>query len=242
MSSFQELDQILISVKWHSDLAAIIQEYLNTSPRTHLTIDSLLSATTKLVENNLREAIEDFTKATVPRERGYGVELLNYGKTVGFVPETRRAGECVFSLIYWYFEKPRNTTHHSFTHFPLSTILAIVSITNYILDEIDNLKTKHEFYDAKMRIIYNPSPLSLSVTVKDIEKDGEPINPLGLEMIFVNPDKSMQHYPLIHQGDSWNIKTSPHISMAGTCRIDFVGFKQNNERFTITGSSLVVVT
>jgi len=124
----------------------------------------------------------------------------------------------------------------------LSTILSIVSITNYILGEIDNLRTKHEFYDAKMHITYDPSPPSVSVTVKDIEKDGEPINPSGLEMIFVNPDKSMQHYPLIQQGDSWNLKASPHIRMAGTCRIDFVGFKQNNERFNITGSSLVVVT
>lgn len=241
VSSFQELDPILLSVKWHSDLSPIIQEYLNTVPRTRLTIDNLLSATTKLVENYFREAIQDFTKAAVPPEHRFGVNLLNYARTIGFVPENKRGCECIFSLIYWYFEKPRNTTHHSFTHFPLPTILLIFSSTNYILEEIDNLKTEHEFYDAKIHINYDPSSPSLSVTVKDIEKDGELITPVSVEMIFVDPDKSTKYFPLRNQGNSWEITTSPYVKTAGTCRIDFIGFKQNREEFRISGSDFIVV-
>jgi hypothetical protein len=240
MSTFQELDSILTSVKWHSDLAPIIQEYLNTFPRNSLTIDNLLSASTKLVENNLREEVQDFTKATVPSEHGFGVDLLNYCKTKGFVPETKRGSECIFTLIYSYFEEFRNRTHHSFVHFPLPMVLLIICSTNYLLDKIDNLKTNHVFYAAKASIENDEKSHSIVATVKDIEKDRKPIDPTSLEMVIVNPDKSMKSYPLTNQGDCWET-TATYGDMQGTLRIDFIGFTKNREKFQITGSCIVTV-
>jgi hypothetical protein len=227
-------------LKWHRDLAPIIQEYLNTISRTTLTIDNLLSASTKLVESNLREGVQDFTKAAVPSEHGFGVDLLNYCKHKGFVPETKRGSECVFTLIYSFFEEFRNRTHHSFVYFPLPTVLLIICSTNYLLDKIDTLKTKQVFYAAKTSIENDETSHFIAVTVKDIEKDRERVDPTSLEMVIVNPDKSMKSYPLMNQGGCWETRAA-YGDMRGTFRIDLIGLAKNGDKFQITGSSIVTV-
>lgn len=236
----QVLNSLLQSIKWHSDLAVIIQEYLNTMPCTSLTIDNLLSATTKLVEVYLKDAVQEFTGATVPSD-SFAVNLLNYAKTKGFIPETKRGSECIYNFIYWYFEKPRNLTHHSFTHFLLPTTLMIISSTNYILDIIDQLRTKHTFYDAKRFIDYNQTSQNLSIKVEDIEKDRETISPMKVEMILTNPDKSQEHYPLNNEGTSWNLDANLYGKTQGTYIVSLVGYTRENDRFNMSGSSVVVM-
>jgi hypothetical protein len=238
----QVLDPLLGSVKWHSHLANIIQDYLNNIEHTSLTIDNLLSATTKLVETYLRDSIRNFIGGEVPPQNSYGVNLLNYAKTKGFIPEPQRQGNCIYSLIYWYFEKLRNPTHHSFTDFPLPTILMIISSANFILNEIDHLKREHEFYGAKKILFeYDPPSYTLSVEVEDIEKDGETIVPLNLEMHLINPDKSVLRFPLINQGNNWNVKVNTIGYAKGTYRVDLAGVVWGKERFNISGSSLVII-
>lgn len=246
MSSIKDLIQVLnpllSSVKWHSYLASIIQDYLNNIEHTSLTIDNLLSATTKLVEAYLRDSTRNFIGSEVPPHNSYGVNLLNYAKNKGFIPEPRRQGNCIFSLIYWYFKKLRNVTHHSFTDFPLPTILMIISSANFILNEIDHLIREREFYGAKKIVFeYDPPSSTLSVEVEDIKKDGETIVPLNLEMYLVNPDKSVSRFPFTNQGNNWNVKVNTVGYAKGTYRIDLAGVDWEKERFNMSGSRLVIM-
>jgi len=236
----KELELILTSMKWHDELSPIIQEYLNTIPRTDLTVDNLLSASTKRVESSLREGVQDFTKAAVPSECGFGIDLLNYCKTKGFIPETKRGSECIYTLIYSYLGEFRNRTHHSFHHFPSPTVLLIICSTNYILDKIDNLKTNGVFYAAKTSVENSEGANSIVAKVENIEKDGKPVDPASLEMVIAFPDKSMKSYPLSNQGDSWKTE-AVYGDTGGTLRIDFIGFTKEKEKFHITGSSIVMV-
>lgn len=114
----EKLNAFLNLVKWNSELASIIQDYLNHTEFTSLTVNNLLMGAIKLTETNLREALEEFISAKVPAENSYGINLLNYAKKKGFIAEPPRGTEALFSLIYWYSEKPRNTPHHSFSDFP----------------------------------------------------------------------------------------------------------------------------
>ena len=90
-------------------------------------MDALLTQVTKCVEISLKEAVAEYTGTTVPPENSFGPNLLNYAKNKGFIPEGKRGSDALYALIYWYFEKPRNTTHHSFTGFPLTTIVTFIS-------------------------------------------------------------------------------------------------------------------
>jgi hypothetical protein len=245
LSSYQDLipvfHPLLGKVKWHRSLAIIIQDFLNNENFTNITIDKFLSSVTKGIETYLREAVQSFLGVKIPTERSYGLNLLNYAKTKDFIPEPKRGANSIFHLIYWFFEKPRNLTHHSFTDFQLPTINLIICSANYILTEIDHLKQELNFYDANRQIEYRPEFDILSVSVKDITKDDEIIDPPQLEMWLYTPEKTTSKYPLINQGNQWKLQIPTGIFSAGTYRVDLVGYDQQNNRFNISGANLVKV-
>lgn len=245
MNSYQDLipvfHPLLRNEKWHRSLANIIQDYLNNPNPTRITLHNLLSSTTLLIETYLKEAVQEYIGATLPPNKRYGLGLVHYAKTKGFIPESKRGGNCIFHLIYWFFEKPRNITHHSFTDFLLPTSLLIICSANYILNEIDHMKQDLTFYDAKRKIDFDPVLDTLSLSVEEIIKDDEIIVPQQLETYLHFPDKRTARYNLINEGNIWSVKIPTSNFSAGTYRYDLVGYDQQNNRFNISGANFVKV-
>ena len=236
----EKLNTVLGFVKWNAALTPLIQDYFNRTDFSQTSVDGLLMSVTKAVETSLRDAVAKFTSATVPAESGYGINLLNYAKNKGFVQEARRGSDCIFSLMYWFFEKPRNKCHHFFADFPLPTYIAIISTANFILNEIERLSNEGNYYTAKTAIDYNQTSKQLYISVADIRKDDKAVVPPLLEMNLVTPDKAMKAYPLQYTGGSWNLQVSTQGLMKGTCSVYLWG-NTGTEKFNISGSAIVVV-
>lgn len=236
----EKLNTYLGFEKWNSTLAVSIQDYLNHKEFTAQSVDALLMQVTKSVEASLREAVAQFTAATVPAEASFGPNLLNYAKNKGFIPEPKRGSDALYALIYWYFEKPRNTTHHSFTGFPLTTIVMFISTANFILNEIQRLSQEQNYYDAKTIINFNATSSQLYISVADIKKEDETVMPTMLEMNLINPEKAIKIYPLAYSGGSWTVQASTQQLMRGTYSVQLAGC-MNQERFCISGSTIVVI-
>lgn len=235
------LNKFLTSAKWNSNLALIIQDYLNHTEYTSTTVDSLLMGITKQVETTLKEGVEQFTAATVPGNCTNSVELLNYAKKKGFIPEPRRGSDALYSLIYWFFEKPRNTAHHVFTDFPLPTHMMFISTANYIMNEVERLNKERNYYGAKTNFDYNATSRALYISVADIRKDDQIITPPRLEANLVGPDKSVSRYPIENTGGYWALRISTQGCGSGTYSVNLVGYTAEGAKFNISGSAIVVV-
>lgn len=172
-------------------------------------------AITKLVETKLRDAVQRFTGATIPKGR-HGLSLLNYAKTKKLIPEPRRGTDCLYYSIFWFLSNPRNKSHHIFTNFRLPTLLLCVTTANYILEEIGRLSEGDELYKAKVTI--NPLPnFKLSVTVEDLFKGAEPAEIGNLEIRLNAPDKTLRTIPLKEEEeDRWKTEFSYYGYSEGT--------------------------
>ena len=234
------LNSVLSIVKWNASLTPLIQDYLNHTDYTQTTVDTLLMAVTKAVEASLRDAVARFTSSSVPTADAYGINLLNYAKNKGFIQEAKRGTDCLFSLMYWFFEKPRNKCHHFFTDFPLPTYIAIISDANFILNEIERLSSAGNYYTAKTFVNYDQAKKILNISVADIKKDDKVVVPPVLEMNLVAPDKAMKAYPLQNTGNSWDLQVNTGGLMKGTFSVYLWGHT-GYEKFNISGSAIVVV-
>jgi hypothetical protein len=235
----ERLNAFLISAKWNSNLALIIQDYMNRKEYTLTTVDGLLMGITKQVETTMREAVNKFTLATVPSESSYGIELLNYAKNKGLIPEPKRGSGALYALIYWFFENPRNISHHIFTDFSLTAHMMFTSTANYIMNEIERLSKEHNFYFARTDLNYNATSRALYISVADIRKNDQLVEPQMLEMNLVNPDKSMKTYPLQGAGNLWSLELKAPLTN-GTYSVYLAG-RTDKETFRVSGSTFVVV-
>lgn len=112
---------------------------------TNQRIDNAMMTATKLVENKLKKVIRS-TKLEPKGENVndlFGDDLVNKALNWGFIPKTKKQKpDPLFFLMKWYFAEPRNTSHHQFDAFPETELITYLSITNYILNEIEAIEEK----------------------------------------------------------------------------------------------------
>lgn len=235
----KNFNETLEYVTWNRDLAKHIQDYLNAQNFSSSGVDKLLMVITKLVEANLRDAVQRFTGATVPPGKHYGIQLLNYTRTQGLIPEPKRGTGCLYYLIFWFFSNPRNVSHHTFTKFPLPTLFLFISSANYILDEVNRLSKGKEIYDAK----FDVSPLpenKLLVKVYPVVTGSKSAKIRNLHVLLSAPNKSITKIPLRRDENVWETQIDTFGYEKGTYRIDLAGYSDAGEKLTLSGSTIVL--
>lgn len=237
----QKFNETVRDVSWNKALAEEIQDYLNRQNYSLKAIDKLLMAVTKLVESGLREAVRDFTGEEIPRNKRHGIDLLNYAKSKGLIPEPRRGTDRVYYAMYWYMSTQRNTTHHVFTNFGLPALMLLVSTGNYILDQIERLAKSNEFYKAKISAEYDATNYIMRISVEDIIKGDENANVASMDAHLKAPDKAIRTIPLQKNEFRWQTQINTYGYALGTYRVDVAGYTDNKVRFTVSGSTIVVL-
>ena len=121
---------------WNSYILSDIQAFLEVKNPSNKEIDSLLMSVTKRVETKLKETLAIHLGNPVPRDKSYGVKLLDYAVSSHLIASK---DEPIYSLISLLIKVPRNTTHHTFSSFPYKTTVMFLSEANEAIEQIESL-------------------------------------------------------------------------------------------------------
>jgi hypothetical protein len=116
---------------WNHRLANLLADHLSRGISSKMQVDELLMSTTKLVEDSLREAIEERSGGNVAVTGPQA--LIPLAVTHGLLKST----EPLTELLRWYFGEPRSTSHHLFVEHPVVVVLTWLGNADTLLAELD---------------------------------------------------------------------------------------------------------
>jgi hypothetical protein len=181
--------------------------------------------TTKQVENILRTSIEK-SRGSSPPPNVSSERLLNYALGGHLLRDKR---DPLYSLMFWLFKEPRNTSHHEFRLYPYNYLVQSMSEANFA---IRNIKTRTiSGYMGNFSSNFNQSDTSIEWSNVRIRRPGN--TPLSLDQkvegLLKFQDGSFKNVSLVSDGVSgWKGKYDARGDRMGTVWVGLRVVEQGN--------------
>jgi hypothetical protein len=183
----------------NADLAEKVADALNRGLESGQSIDELLMSASKLVDSRLRDALEQFTGATVGR--GSAIEILDSCVKSGLI---RNRDEPTYHYLFWYFGDRRNTSHHEFREYKADDLIAFIIQTQFALEQIEALRGRQRLVEAKFDVKQDPQKGLAKIGVSELWQASSLIQDVRVEAVIRRPDRLTETIPLMQSGSGWS--------------------------------------
>jgi len=229
--------KFLSDTNWHKFLIDSINKYI-IGCHSLTEIDKLFMSITKIIEMFLVDAVTKKQGSPVPSKFSYGIKLLNYAIQCRLI---KSKDEPIYSLLYWIFKEPRNTSHHNFLIYPYNTLVMFMTEFNEAMERIENLVQSS--YRANFNTRYNQTDKKIEIeNVQVWIPDGTPLpDNQKVEAAIKFSDQRTKTTPLEYNGTYWkgNYDTRGLVCGLGSVYIQGVN---RTENFVVTSGSVVVIS
>lgn len=182
---------------WHPKLAELLADHMTRGLESKIQIDEMLMSVTKLVEDSLKQTLEEWVGGTVSTTGAQ--RLLALAERQGFF----RKGDSMCDLYRWFFAEPRNTSHHEFAAHPDATVVYWLGCADNLLGDLDTRKKQRT---VPFQIAVQPQatgPLHIAVSVPPASNVA-PASDVKLEGVLTWPhaarDRIVKSFPLVAAG------------------------------------------
>jgi hypothetical protein len=182
----------------NADLAEKVADALNRGLESWQAVDELLMSASKLVDSKLRQALEQFTGATVGQ--GSAAEILERCIKSGLI---RSREEPIHHYLSWYFSDRRNTSHHEFREYTINDLVAFIVQTQFALEQVEGLRARPKFVEAKFEVKQEPEKGLATINVSELWQNSMRIQNARVEAIIRRPDRQTDRLPLMQSGGGW---------------------------------------
>jgi hypothetical protein len=182
----------------NANLAEKVAEALNRGLGSEQSIDELLMSASKLVDSKLKEALQQFSGATVGQDSG--AQVLDRCVKSGLI---QSRDEPVYHYLFWYFSDRRNTSHHEFREYEADDLIAFIVQTESALEQIESLRGRPKFVEAKLEVKPDPQKGLATIGVSELRQGSGLIQDARVEAVIRRPDRLTQTVPLMQSGTAW---------------------------------------
>lgn len=197
---FSDLFSKVPNAEWDAELIEKAAKILNAMPNDKSVYDNVMQTMTKLVENRLRQALSRWVEGEISEDKFYGMKLVDFARQKGFIKLQGKEPEPFYHLLSWYFLELRNTSHHVFKDYPISAFITNLTVTNYILQEIEQRvrgsRPLHIPITLDKREYFVGESVNLESQI--VKANGTPFTDGKVMAKVTSPDGVKREYPMKH--------------------------------------------